>query len=66
MKTDIPTSPHVPQVKLAEMGTTGLEQWVRAASRKTFRLRFGKAKAIIQKRYGLRGREAFDRLIRGY
>ena len=53
------------KVKITEMGTTGLEQWVRAASRKTFKLRFGKAKKIIQNRYGLRGREAFDKLIRG-
>ena len=53
-------------VKITEMGTSGLEQWVKAATRKTFRLRFGKAKAIIQRRYGMKGREAFDKLIRGY
>jgi hypothetical protein len=53
-------------IKLADMGTTGLERWVKAGTRKTFKLRFGKAKAIMQKRHGLRGREAFDKLIRGY
>ena len=54
------------KIKLTDMGTTGLEQWVNGATRKTFRLRFGMAKKIIQKRYGPRGREAFDKLIRGY
>jgi len=54
------------KVKITEMGTTGLEQWVKAATRKTYRLRFGKAKAIIQRRFGMKGREAFDKLIRGY
>ena len=54
------------KMKLADMGTTGLEHYVKQGKRKGRRLRYFQASRVIEARHGEKGKKAFHRLIYGY
>ena len=54
-------------MKLSEMGTTGLVEYVNSASNdREWRSRMGRAKGVIRARYGERAVERFRTAVYGF